>query len=313
MACERCGGNGGGAIPGAICPECGKAGKGGSGSHSWDESWAPPSTVAGRFSVLSRAGKIFLVGGVVLTALAVAASVTALYGGDSSSNTSGDGGPGADPGFDPGDFGGAPQRIEPSARPPESASPSPGGSASGKPKQPAEESEGPAYSAWAGPGCAGGGRYEENGRFRDGFDGWYTVNIGGHKGDGCDGRFTAVPMSGSRTKDNDGTATWSWYVGSGYTTCSVAVVVPKGGRDEDVAGDPTVYQVLADPDDEDSLIKTFQVDQVGLRGRGAVIEKIPVRNQQLTVRLVDRGQDGADGTLDGGHHAAAQMRADCRA
>ncbi|MFI1397545.1 adhesin [Streptomyces sp. NPDC020681] len=274
-------------------------------------------TLAGRFSLLSRTGKVLLAGGVVLTLLALVVSVTTLSSGEASSNDAS--GPG-DSGLDPGDLGGAPQRIEPSGLPGRSPSPSfsPSPSPSGtqgakQPGGPPPAAKRPAYSAWAGPGCAGGGRYEERGRFSDGDDGWYTRDSGGHVGDGCDGRFTSIPMSGSRTKDSGGSAMWSWYVGSGYATCSVAVVIPEGERDDDVAGEPTVYRVLADPDDDDSLIKTFEIDQTKLRGRGLIVQKIPVRNQQLTVQLVDRGQDwGSDGSEDA-HHAAAQMRADCGA
>lgn len=71
--------------------------------------------------------------------------------------------------------------------------------------------------------------------------------------------------------------------------------------------------MLADPDDRDSAIKSFEIDQTSLRGSGLIVEKIPVRNQQLTVQLVDRGKDWGSGEIEGAHHAAAQMRADCRA
>ncbi|MEU4492976.1 adhesin [Streptomyces sp. NPDC023998] len=253
-----------------------------------------------------------LAGWVVLAVLALVVSAITLFGGESSSANASDD-PGSD--FDPGDLGGPPRRIAPTEEPgtspsDSSATPSPSGSGPGKPGTPKPPQSRPPYSAWAGPGCTGGGLYRETGRFSDGFDGWYTVSTGGHKGDGCDGSFTAVPMSGSATKDGNGRATWSWYVGSGYTTCSVAVVIPKTPRDQDVAGDPTTYHVLADPDDEDSTIRSFEIDQTSLRGRGLTLAKIPVRNQQLAVQLVDRGKDFG-GDREGAHHAAAQMRAEC--
>lgn len=217
---------------------------------------------------------------------------------------------GGDPGLD--ELGGVPQRIAPSAAAsatPSAPLPSP------RPKSPSASagpprSSGPSYTAWAGPGCSGGGRYEEEGRYSDGDDGWYTVRSGGHRGDGCDGRFTAIPMSGSRDEDGGGGATWSWYVGSGYRTCTVAVVVPTSDRSEDVAGRPSVYRVLSDPADPDSAVRTFEIDQTRLRGEGVVIERVPVHDQRLTVRLVDRGQD-RDRDRKGAHHAAAQMRAEC--
>ncbi|MFF8846783.1 adhesin [Streptomyces sp. NPDC015127] len=213
------------------------------------------------------------------------------------------------------ELGGAPQRIEPSDVPAPSPSrslvtPSPKPPATSKPPRP----KSPSYAAWAGPGCTGGGRYEEDGRYSDGDDGWYTVRSGGHRGDGCDGRFTALPMSGSRVKDRGNTATWSWYVGSGYTSCSVAVVVPESARPQDVAGRPSTYLVLKDPaDPAGDAVRTFEIDQTSLRGRGVVIEKVPVHDQRLTVRLVDRGEDWGTAARAGAHHAAAQMRAECSA
>ncbi|MGW0558037.1 adhesin [Streptomyces sp. NPDC002926] len=276
-------------------------------------------TLAGRFSLLSRTGRILLVGAAVLTAFALVVAAVSLYGADSEPAGAADV-PGGDSDFGRDGLGGAPQRIVPTAlpgtpseSPTGSPSPSPGGSRGEKKPKPPQNVQRPPYSAWAGPGCTGGGSYQERGRFSDGDDGWYTVFTGGHKGDGCDGSFTAVPMSGSSTKDSGGTATWSWYVGSGYTTCSVSVLIPESERDRDVAGDPTTYTVLADPADRDSAIKSFEIDQTSLRGSGLIVEKIPVRNQQLTVQLVDRGKDWGSGELEGAHHAAAQMRADCRA
>lgn len=222
-------------------------------------------------------------------------------------------------GIDPGlaELGGAPQRIAPSTVPSDAPSPP---LPSPRPKPPSASAPasaappgsrpGPSYEAWAGPGCAGGGRYEEEGRYDDGDEGWYTVRSGGHRGDGCDGRFTAIPMSGARDEDSGGRATWSWYVGSGYRTCTVAVVVPASERAEDVAGQPSTYRVLSDPGDPDSAVRTFEIDQTRLRGEGVVVERVPVHDQRLTVQLVDRGQDWGRGR-QGAHHAAAQMRAEC--
>ncbi|MFF3289135.1 adhesin [Streptomyces sp. NPDC003023] len=214
---------------------------------------------------------------------------------------------------DPSDLGGAPDRIVPTEEPEATRAPArPSPKPPTGPKEPATPGR-PPYSAWAGPGCTGGGGYRESGRVGDGFDGWYTVRSGGHRGDGCDGRFTAIPVSGSRTEDSGGTATWSWYVGSGYRTCSVAVVVPVSDRDRDVAGEPTTYHVLSDPDDPGSVVKAFDIDRTRLRGTGLVVEKVPVHDQRLTVQLVDRGGDRGGEGRDGAHHAAAQMRAECRA
>ncbi|MFI6286060.1 adhesin [Streptomyces sp. NPDC051018] len=267
---------------------------------------------------------MLLVGGVAVAVLALVSSIVAFSGDDPpGTDSAGDGSvSGA-----AGSLGGVPERIQPTSEPspgePGAATPTPpapsgtlgvpgdGGAAPASPGRPGKTAH-PVYSAWAGPGCTGGGQYRESGRYADGFEGWYTVRTGGHRGDGCDGRFSAIPMSGSESQDNGHSATWSWYVGSGYTTCSLTVVVPKAPRPQDVAGEPSVYRVLAGPAaDDDSPIRTFELNQTELRGRVAVIRKLPVREQQLTVRLVDRGRDWG-GDREGAHHAAAQIRADCR-
>ncbi|MGX1504236.1 UNVERIFIED_CONTAM: hypothetical protein RKD43_002861 [Streptomyces graminofaciens] len=317
MACEQCGGDGTRALPGTNCRTCGAG-----GDTAGREPAGPPGhgrpagrALPGRLLLLSRRNKLLLTGAVVVAVAALTVSAADLYGDTSQASEASRGGPAGGAGDDIGDLGGAPQRIAPADPPSDAASPPPR-QATPKPPakvRPPQEARGPAYSAWAGPGCTGGGLYSEENRFSDGDDGWYTVSSGGHRGDGCDGRFTAVPMSGRSTKDSGGRATWSWYVGSGYDTCSVAVVVPAGPRDQDVAGRPTTYNVLSDPDDPGSVVKVFEIDQTELRGSGLVVEKVPVHDQRLTVQLVDRGVDQGEGERAGAHHAAAQMRAECRA
>ncbi|MGW2558189.1 hypothetical protein ACWCXB_02880 [Streptomyces sp. NPDC001514] len=151
------------------------------------------------------------------------------------------------------------------------------------------------------------------GRFSDGRDGWYDVYSGGHEGDSCDGRFIAVPMSGARDQDRGNTVTWNWRPGGGYAKCSVAVRIPWSPRAEDVAGDPTRYNVLSDADDNGSVATYFQIDQPDMRGGVVIVNDLPVRDGELTIQLVDRGQDWGQGYVYGGHHAAAQIRADCTA
>ncbi|MER6912325.1 adhesin [Streptomyces sp. NPDC000594] len=327
-------------------------------------------TVLGRLSLLSRTGRILLVGGIVLTALALAASVMTLRGGESSRSK--ENGAPREPGLLPdelgdlGGLGGVPQRIEPS--PPAGSSgagragdragerrstestksagsaggagsaarssspdprksreaasgttaPSAGGTAGTagaggrEPGRTGRDVQRPVYTAWAGPGCSGGGRYQEHGRYQDGDEGWYTRWSGGHRGDGCDGRFSALPMSGHDDSDGGGWVAWSWYVGSGFHWCDLTVVVPRAERGRDVAGDPSVYQVRAARSQGGGLLRSFAVDQVAQRGKALRISRVGVSDEQVTVRLLDRGRDWGEGR-EGAHHAAAQMRLECRA
>ncbi|MFE7131858.1 adhesin [Streptomyces sp. NPDC057638] len=285
-------------------------------------------TLRGRFSLLSRTGKTLLACGAALTAVALAASALQLSGG---SSEGGDGdAPVAAAGDSLGGLGdleGAPERIEPSVPPPfpspavttgSASAPAPATRPAPAPTAmtshparayPSRTAARPVYRAWAGPGCSGGGEYRERGRYHDGEDGWYSRARGGHRGHGCDGRFTAIPMSGSPDQDSAGSATWSWRLGPGYRHCALRVVVPRGERDQDAAGAPSVYQVLDHPD-ADRPRRTFRLDQEALRGGTAVVRDLSVRGRWLTVRLTDRGVDWGEGR-EGAHHAAAQMRAEC--
>lgn len=225
-------------------------------------------------------------------------------------------------GLPPDDIGGgAPTRIGPSGTesPDPGPTPSPVGSPSPRspspsptrPIKPPPRKGGYAYTSWAGPGCTTG-EYREHGRFEDGDDGWYTVDSGGYHGRTCDGRFSAVPMSGSPTEDRGNTATWSWHLGRGYRECALTVFVPRTGRDRDVAGNPTVYRVLSDPDEADSAYAGFAVRQTMRRGTPVDVSSYPVKGNTFAVQLVDRGRDWGDEERLGAHHAAAQMKVACR-
>ncbi|MEU1122827.1 adhesin, partial [Streptomyces sp. NPDC005899] len=200
--------------------------------------------------------------------------------------------------------GGAPTRIGP-ADGGSGATPAPGAPA------PSGGQDGYRYTAWAGPGCTTGD-YEERGRFENGDAGWYTVPSGGFAGGACDGRFSAVPMSGLPSEDRGSSAVWSWHLGAGFRECALTVFVPESVRDSDVAGAPTVYRVLSDPQEEDSAYTGFAVRQRDHRGEAVDVRSYPVKGGTFAVRLLDRGRDWGDTELVGAHHAAAQMKASCR-
>ncbi|MEV6649221.1 adhesin [Streptomyces sp. NPDC051219] len=296
------------------CPVCGvdRAGAGPARLGTW----IARETLSGRISTFSRTGKAVLAGGVVLTALALFSVSTSLVGSSDVPGT-----PSGDDGGTAAGIGGAPQRIGPTSLPggglPTPSPPAtwrPASPAPSKPElpvKPPHEIRPPSYSSWAGPGCAGG-HYREHGRYHDGDDGWYTVDSGGYRGSSCDGSFSAVPMSGSTTRDYGNTATWSWRVGTGFDECSLGVYVPQSHRDRDVAGNPTQYHLLADPEDSGSRYRTFRVDQTIHRGSLVSVGSYEVRGDWFAVQLTDRGQDwGGDGRHDA-HHAAAQMHITCR-
>lgn len=296
--CQHCGGGRRGPLPGMVCPGCGA---GAAGTAGADGSWVARETLAGRLSTLPRRRKALLAAGVVVAAggLVTVASLLLSGGGSvggGSSRTDAAGRAGAVPDR----IGGAaPTRIVPGP-----------GTDTESPDTPPPPTDGDRFTQWAGPGCATGG-YEERGRFESGDAGWYTVENGGFDGDGCDGRFSAIPMSGSPTEDRGSTAVWSWHLGRGFSECALTVFVPDSGRPRDAAGEPTVYRVLSDPGDADSAYTGFAVLQTEHRGSAVPVRSYPVKGDVFAVQLIDRGRDWGDARRVGAHHAAAQMRASC--
>ncbi|MFE2292679.1 adhesin [Streptomyces sp. NPDC059452] len=313
MRCQHCGGGQRGALPGMVCSGCGAAR---SRTTAGDGSWIAHETLTGRVSTLPRRRKAALAAGAVVAAGGLAAVATLLLsggggvGGAGSSRTDAAGMAGALPDRV---GGGAPSRIGPGEDASGVPEPAPEVT-SGTPETEEPDGEGHRFTGWAGPGCAAG-EYREDGRFERGEAGWYTVASGGFTGGGCDGRFSAVPMSGSPTEDRRSTATWSWHLGDGYRVCALTVFVPSvtgDGSDRDVAGDPSVYRVLSDPDDAESAYTGFAVRQTQHRGRPVEVGDYPVKGDTFAVRLIDRGRDWGAADRVGAHHAAAQMRVACR-
>ncbi|MFF5899355.1 adhesin [Streptomyces argenteolus] len=301
MRCQRCGGEHIGGLPGMGCPRCGSVGR----SPAGNDSWIARETLAGRLSTLPRRRKALLAAGVVVAAGSLATAVSLLVTGEGGGRPEAAGRAGAVPAPI---GGGVPTRIVPE---------DPGLPGDPAPSGPSAPPSGPAdtgryrYSAWAGPGCTTG-VYEEFGRFESGDAGWYTVEAGGFEGITCDGRFSAVPMSGSPVETRGSSAVWSWHLGDGFRECALTVFVPRSIRDTDVAGDPSVYRVRSDPRDPDSAYTGFSVRQPGHRGTSVAVGTYPVKGDTFAVQLTDRGRDWGDASRVGAHHAAAQMKASCR-
>ncbi|SDF81571.1 translation initiation factor IF-2 [Lentzea fradiae] len=152
-----------------------------------------------------------------------------------------------------------------------------------------------------GPGCGG---YTSVGSYRDGRKGWVD------HGDGrCGTTFVSVPMSGDPRRDDPGSyAQWTFAMTG---SCELSVFIPDGGVEE-VGGNPTVYYVF----DGDGVIRTptasFAIKQVEKRGQWVRVGRFRASGN-LTVQLLNRGQntDAAGPTL--AHHAAGAVKADCTA
>ncbi|MFD0036111.1 adhesin [Streptomyces anulatus] len=285
-----------------VCPGCGA---GASRAPGVDGSWVVRETLTGRLSTLPRRRRALLAAGVVVVAggLVTVASLLVQGGGSVGGGTTRTDAAGRAGALPDRVGGAAPTRIGPG---PDVDT----GTADTSTSTGTGADSGRRFTQWAGPGCAAG-TYRERGRFESGDAGWYTVDSGGFDGGGCDGRFSAVPMSGSPTEDRGSTATWSWRLGRGFSECALTVFVPGSGSPRDAAGDPTVYRVLSDPDDADSAYTGFAVVQTEHRGSAVPVRSYPVKGDVFAVQLIDRGRDWGDAKRVGAHHAAAQMKASC--
>ena len=151
--------------------------------------------------------------------------------------------------------------------------------------------------------------YQVIGRYTDGDRGWYGRSSGGWTGDGCSGAFDALPMSGFRDRDDTSAFVVWWFRPTNVRqgSCAISVYIPTGREYEDVAGRPAFYNVIGGKDDY-RRTSGFKIDQVANRGRWINAGSYPLRNGQIGVQMVTRGEDP-----NNEHLAAAQVKAACRA
>ncbi|MFI7122133.1 hypothetical protein [Amycolatopsis sp. NPDC049868] len=197
-----------------------------------------------------------------------------------------------------------------------------GGPAPGPQQQPApppaQQPQGPpapgvsaaTYEGMAGRGCGGGTGFTGVGAYSDGKAGW--VN---HGNGGCGTSFVSIPMSGDANKD-DTSAYGLWTFNTGPVTtgsCAVSVFVPTGDVTV-VGGSPSVYRVYDRfAVDKGTPVGTFQIDQIGNRGRWVNVGTFRINGAKLAVQLLTRGRDWSGSTKTYAHHAAAMVKAKCQA
>lgn len=164
----------------------------------------------------------------------------------------------------------------------------------------------PKFSVVAGPGCGGGG-YTRVGYYTDGKSGW-LAGSDGYSGAGCDGRFDALPMSGTTTGDDPNLyARWTFDPGS-HHDCAVTVYTPKNGSNVYVGGSPahfSVHQVSGG-----TSLAGFHIDQPASLGRW-VSGRSFTASGPFYVRLDNTGQDWSGDKKTYAHIAAGRIRATC--
>ncbi|MFE6667609.1 hypothetical protein ACFVFH_29145 [Streptomyces sp. NPDC057697] len=187
-----------------------------------------------------------------------------------------------------------------------------GGTSGGTPTKTTPQSN-VVYTGVAGRGCptpAGGG-YQQDHFFTDGSAGWYTPSSGGWTGNGCNGSYASIPMSGSTTTDMQNRVKWWWKPGTRARTCQISVYIPNNGSVQYVGGHPTKYHVLVNANDASSMYSSFTLNQTAHRGQWVDAGTFPMKGSTIGVKLLDRGDDWSKG-WEKAHHAAAQMRVTCR-
>ncbi|MEV7027899.1 adhesin, partial [Kitasatospora sp. NPDC093558] len=168
---------------------------------------------------------------------------------------------------------------------------------------PAKPADPPPVVTVLGPGCSGKGAYRENGRFSKGIEGWIG-NSGGWSGDGCNGSYTSVPMSGDASKDDSSASVvWTFNLGN-VSTCALSVYVPASGDVTKVGGHPTYYTVQSGGPG-----RSFVVNQTSSQGSWVDVGSYSYGGP-LAVTLHTRGVDWGGGESHA-HHAASAIRATC--
>ncbi|MFJ9693882.1 hypothetical protein [Kitasatospora sp. NPDC101183] len=166
------------------------------------------------------------------------------------------------------------------------------------PQQPVPPAKPAPTVAFAGPYCSAKGTSQVNGWFDQGVSGWHK-NSGGWSGDGCNGTYLSVPMSGAANKDDGNSVVWTFNLDN-VTSCTLAVYIPASGDVKNVGGKPTFYTV--------SSGGSFNIDQTAYRGSWFNAGTFPYRGT-LSVTLHTRGVDWGGNSY--AHHAASAVRATC--
>ncbi|HEV7935712.1 MAG TPA: hypothetical protein VGP70_25780 [Actinomadura sp.] len=162
------------------------------------------------------------------------------------------------------------------------------------------------FNVVAGPGC-GGGSYSRVGYYTKGKSGWLSGS-GGFSGQGCNGRFDALPMSGSDTSHDSGLyALWTFDPGS-HTQCKVQIYIPNKSDRVYVGGSPAHYSVHQK--NGGAILAGFSFDQPSNRGRW-VNGRSFTSHGPFWVRVANIGKDWSGNKRTYAHVAAAQVRATC--
>ncbi|WP_346143254.1 hypothetical protein [Kitasatospora cinereorecta] len=214
--------------------------------------------------------------------------------------------------------GGQPQ--QPAATTAPAAAGQPTTPAAAPPAQPAAPAK-PTYSAVAGVGCSDKSTdvYLKDADFSKGSAGWLRSSTGGYRGDGCDGSYVAMPMSGDANKYDGGQGVlWHFDFRSKFTnaSCTMQIYVPANSDKEYVGGNPSHYFLWNKRYDYGmsmTPLNSFDISQTGNRGSWVNAGTFAVDSGLVTLKLVNTGVDFGSTSVNHAHHAAAPVKLSCTA
>ncbi|MEU3574124.1 hypothetical protein AB0E96_37820, partial [Kitasatospora sp. NPDC036755] len=206
-----------------------------------------------------------------------------------------------------GGSGGSGGGANPAPNQPAPNQPAPNQPAPNQPAPPAAAKPPAPVTVIAGPYCSNGGQYKTNGWFDQGDSGWRN-NSGGYSGDGCNGTYASMPMSGDANKDDGGNSVvWTFTVDK-VSSCTLSVYIPGSGNVKQVGGNPSYYTVQSGG----GQVGSFSINQTASRGSWVNQGPFTYRGP-ISLTLHSRGLDWSGSTKTYAHHAAGAVRATCTA
>ncbi|MEU9041665.1 MULTISPECIES: hypothetical protein [unclassified Kitasatospora] len=224
-------------------------------------------------------------------------------------SATGGGGP-AQGGSGPAPAGGGAGAAKPAPQQPVPNQPAPNQPPANQPAPPPAGAQNPApppvakqpapVTAVAGPYC---GNYRTYGWYDDGDKGWRN-NSGGYSGDGCNGTYASMPMSGDANDDKSNSVVWTFSLDK-VTSCTLAVYIPASSNVKQVGGNPSYYTVQSGG----GSVGSFTINQTASLGSWVTKGPFPYRGP-ISLTLHSRGVDWSSGAKLA-HHAASAVRATC--
>ncbi len=184
-----------------------------------------------------------------------------------------------------------------------------------RPTVPAARLAGGYFGALAGYGCPQRpqARFREAGWYADGINGFLGVSAGGWDHQGCDGRFGAMPMSGSAIRPDPGNyAMWTFRTAPVTAgTCQIAVYVPADPSVEHVGGDPARYQVYDSATASGPAAGSFTIGELARRGQWVSGGSYRLTRGVLAVKLISSGLDWHGNVVTHAHLPVTQVMVFC--